>query len=201
LHDLNSKIPSSQFCEPIYFDVETIECRTFVQRLSDAPGYLNRFRVLLFGGSDGWDGFKRMTLPIVRSHLAPFWQNGGSILFLHDVLYGNRVPSWGPLAAHLGIRPPYTAFAYGTVAQFVGDAKLRQFPFVLPECVTVAETHTAQRVPKEDVLIAMPGSDDAFYFACKGRIGFTQLGHTAPIEIDEQRLAANMIVHLMTNSL
>jgi hypothetical protein len=153
---------------------------------------MRSFDILLIGGNDGDGTAVTIKGDIVASAISLFWQGGGSVLFLHDSIYGAS-SEMGSFQVHCA------SLEWGTTAQIVGDSTLNRCPFSLPASIDVAQTHSNQKIATTDRLVRMPG-EDAFYFGCNGRVGLCQAGHAPLIQQDEKKLLANIIVHLVAQS-
>jgi hypothetical protein len=184
----------------ILFQVQTIERTAFISEVNRETDYLKPFDILVLVGQDH-HGLGEVGNQLVKGHIEPYWKKGGSILFLHDVIWiQDHFVEWAPFSEVLGISARPELVNWGTTAHFSKDCdpRLMKVPFALPESIPVANTHCSQKVNPQFIKIRLADSAEG-YFCCNGRVGFSQLGHSTEITLEEKKVTANIIFHLVTS--
>jgi hypothetical protein len=67
--------------------------------------YLSRFDVVMLGGRDGPMVYgTSLTREIVTERFVPYHENGGNLLFMHDLFHAGQRDVWGEFADQLGFK-------------------------------------------------------------------------------------------------
>jgi hypothetical protein len=167
-----------------------------MEELRKQKDFMNVFDIVLIGGRDGSQPeFRGIPMETIEQSFIPFRQQGGSLLFLHDVLYrGDAL--WNYYSTVLGLTRGWSS-RYSTVVAVVNSPVVRR-PFAFDGPITVTSTHASQALtsPGSVILWGECPNGPAPYYMEKARVGMVQMGHDLEVRRDDWRLLVNIVYHL-----
>lgn len=104
----------------LIINLEILKESAFIKKLiENENGFPNIYNILIFGGADGRNNYKRISREIVEKYIMPYHKKGGSILFLHDFITKMQIESFYPILQELEFLGENTTIDRFTKVQFI----------------------------------------------------------------------------------
>jgi hypothetical protein len=184
--------------------VTTVTARNFPDLQRRDARCLNHFDVVLIGGCDsacGWlNNLTNPDVKIIEKTFIPYHQQGGNLIFCHDVIRAGHFARWSYFAERLKLEPVGGDSAWRTSVDVVSLSPVLAFPFTLPLRMSIAKTHSFNTfkggtgvVLGDETQGHTDGEPTFFYYVEAPGIALLQVGHTIAITEWEWKLLVNII--------
>jgi hypothetical protein len=161
----------------------------------------------LIGGCDsacGWlNNITNPDVKIIEQTFIPYDQQGGNLLFCHDVIRAGHFARWSYFAERLKLEPIGGDSAWRTSVDVVNISPALAFPFRLPLRMPIAKTHSFKTFRGGAGVVlgdetwrtqAHAGGEPMFFYYVEAPgITLVQVGHTIAITEWEWKLLVNII--------
>jgi hypothetical protein len=188
-------------------NVTTVTAKGFPAFQKRDAHCLHHFDVVLIGGCDsacGWlNNLANPDHQVIEQTFIPYHQQGGNLLFCHDVIRAGHFARWSYFAERLKLEPIGGDSAWRTSVDVINLSPVLSFPFRLPLKMPIAKTHSFNTfsggrglVLGDDAWRTQGHTEDDptfFYFIEAPGIGLIQVGHTIAITEWEWKLLVNII--------
>jgi hypothetical protein len=174
--------------------VETVTLSAFPSSCFANPEFLaNTFDVIFIGGSDNANDFLTgITQDVVERTFQAYHRNGGNVVFLHDVLFGQ---AWKYFVDNIGRPKMDRNWRDYNMVRLRDGADFRT-PCSLPQEFPVCKTHSYQ-IHVADGAILIGDNEASSYYLERDGIAVTEAGHWAQnLTAYEWQLLVNITVHM-----
>jgi hypothetical protein len=185
-------------------EVDVIDIKKFIS-IFGGRRELVKYNVLVLGGSDM--ASRRMPgidLNLVAGTFRPYWENGGSIIFFHDIFHSAQpgaLEAWGFFIEKFAFGPSLNPPMMGAGVEIVQPgAAVLKFPFTITN-FQPTQTHSTNDVTwnAQRTVIGRRQDDTVIPYYTEGdRVALMEAGHSdgATLSPMEQRLLVNAIYRL-----
>jgi len=164
---------------------------------------INQYDMIIFGFADSY-GRKDISDTMAQK-VEVFIQSGKGVLFSHDTIASSSAPT-NPknftkyFKKYLNMGTPSSSYWLGTTVYKTKNGKLTEYPYLLPDTISILPSHSQSFKAGADVWYAEDANnpEETWFITSYQNVVYTTTGHTTPLKDapeNEQKLLINTIYY------